>query len=157
MYVLRLAQEPDLVKIEGLVRDVIDSLPYYNQIAKKNELLKYTASELLKKTAEDSHSVIVAMKNKEVVGFCLNRIDDCLIWLEWFGVREDMRRKGLGRKLIEHLESTAKIRNAHKVWCDCRTENIKSVNFFITSNYLPVCTLKNHWYGQDFIIWEKTL
>lgn len=157
MSLLRLAHEADIQKLEGLVSDVIMSLPYYNSVAKESEVLKYTAAELLKKMAEDSYSVIVALEDNQVVGFCLNRMDDKLIWLEWFGVRADMRRRGLGRKLIEHLESTAKTRNAHKVWCDCRTENVKSVNFFITSKYLPVCSLKNHWYGQDFIIWEKEL
>jgi ribosomal protein S18 acetylase RimI-like enzyme len=154
---VRLAYTEDVSDIVVLFRSVVEKLDYYSDKAIKNELSKYTEAELLKKLTDDPYSLIVAKENDEILGFCFSRIDDTLIWLEWFGVSEKARKKGVGKQLVMFLESTLKKRDAHKVWCDCRTGNIKSVNLLTASGYLPICTIKNHWYGHDFILWQKEI
>ncbi len=140
-----------------ILKDVIEPLPYYNEIAKQHELTKYSAKELCKKIEEDPYSVLVAEEDDRIVGFCLSRLDDMTIWLEWFGISEQARGKGLSRLIVQQLEQTAKARNAHKIWCDCRTENKKTINLLSSSGYTPICTLRNHWYKQDFILWQKEI
>lgn len=140
-----------------VLKSVIEKLSYYNDIARQNELEKYNSTELSYKISQDPESVLIAEENNKIIGFCLSRLDDMLLWIEWFGVIETSRKQGIARKLVEYLESTATKRNAHKVWCDCRTENIKSINLLSSSGYQPICTLKNHWYHQDFILWQKEI
>lgn len=140
-----------------ILKEVIEKLSYYNEEARSHELTKYNANELLKKIEEDPDSVLIAQEANKIVGFCLSHIDDMLIWLEWFGVVESAREKGIARKLVENLEATVKKRHAHKIWCDCRTVNTKSINLLSSAGYLPICTLNNHWYGQDFILWQKEI
>ncbi len=147
-------------QVESLVskfREIISPLTYYNETAKEHELSKYTIDELYKKIETDPESVIVAEDDGSILGFCFSRIDDMTIWLEWFGVCEVARGKGIAKKIVGYLEETAGKRDAHKIWCDCRTENMKSINLLSTCGYTPVCTLKNHWYKQDFIIWQKEI
>jgi ribosomal protein S18 acetylase RimI-like enzyme len=147
----------DIEPLSLVFNQVITALPYYTDTAKEHELNKYTVSELFKKLENDPGSVIIAEDNSKIVGFCLNRLDDMLIWLEWFGVSEVTRGRGIGKNIIQYLESTAVTRGAHKIWCDCRTENRKSINLLSAVGYTPICTLKNHWYKQDFILWQKEL
>lgn len=151
------ANKAEIHDLAIALKKIINSLSYYNDDAKKNEINKYTEQELTNKIEQDPDSVIIAKSEEEILGFCLSRQDDRLIWLEWFGVIEKARRQGVARKLVQYLENTIRNRNAHKIWCDCRTENLKSVNLLSSSGYTPICTLKNHWYGQDFILWQKEI
>lgn len=155
---LSLASKKEIKSLVAIFESIVSSLPYYNEDAKKNEISKYKEDELVKKLDDDSQSIILAYdENQEIVGFCLSRLDDMLVWLEWFAVVDFSRGKGIGREIIKYLEFTALKRGAHKVWCDCRTENIKSIILLSKCGYLPICTLKNHWYKQDFILWQKDL
>lgn len=147
----------DIPQLEAVFSTIIQDLSYYNENAIQNELKKYTAVELRKKVQEDPDSILIAKENGTIVGFCFSRQDDMLIWLEWFGVVPSGRRKGIGKRLIESLERTVKGRNAHKIWCDCRTENVKSINLLSGAGYSQICTLLNHWYGQDFILLQKEI
>lgn len=154
---IRRASEGDLNVLHDIFKKLVNSLAYYNDQAKQNEIKKYSVEELKHKINEDPDSVLVAEEDRNILGFCFSRLDDMLIWIEWFGVVEPARKKGVARSLVAHLESTANGRNAHKVWCDCRTENMKSINLLSTSGYQPICTVKKHWYGQDFILWQKEI
>jgi len=152
---IKLAEESELPTVVKLFKEIVEKLSYYNEKAIANEINKYTQQELLAKIKEDPFSLIVAKNDAQVVGFCLSRMDDSLVWLEWFGVSERARNQGIAKKLVSYLEENLKKREAHKIWCDCRTSNIKSANLLSSCGYLPICTLKNHWYGQDFILWQK--
>jgi ribosomal protein S18 acetylase RimI-like enzyme len=154
---IRFATNEDLESVSLLFERTVTPLTYYNQLAKQHELAKYTIELLCDKILEDPKSVIVAIANDEIVGFCFNRVDDFTIWIEWFGVCDNARRSGIGKALVAFLEESASDREVHKVWCDCRTGNIKSINLLTTSGYTPICTIKNHWYKQDFILWQKDI
>lgn len=154
---IRNAAEGDIELLATVICQVISNLSYYNEIARKSELDKYSSVELSKKIKEDPYSVFIAVNGNEILGFCLNRMDDMLVWLEWFGVIEPLRRKGIGMQIISYLECAALKRGSHKIWCDCRTGNFKSINLLSKAGFLPICTLKNHWYMQDFILWQKEI
>lgn len=134
---------------------VVKGLPYYNEAAVRSELNKYSPSMLCSSISHDPDSVLVAKERGEILGFCLSHYDDGLIWLAWFGVHPSHRRKGIGSALLQKLENTVGERHAHKIWCDSRTENEASELVLTNQGYRQLCTVRNHWYGQDFILWEK--
>jgi len=140
-----------------LFTQVVSVLPYYNQIAKESELAKYSPDALRTYAMADPDSVLVAKIKSDLVGFCLSRYDDGLIWLSWFGVHPDHRRLGIGSALLDSLETTVRNGRSHKIWCDCRTENEASKTLLNEHAYQRLCTVRNHWYGQDFILWEKLI
>jgi ribosomal protein S18 acetylase RimI-like enzyme len=141
----------------SVFRDIVDSLPYYNVHARAAEIAKYSAPALLEAQAEDPDSVLIARVHGEIAGICISRLDDTLIWLSWFVVDPRYRRMGVGVSLIERLEESVRARKIHKIWCDCRTDNPASKALLIRQGFEPLCTVRNHWYGQDFILWEKGL
>jgi len=140
-----------------LLREVVAGLPYYNERAKSEELAKYGPEALARDVEADPDAVLVAVLDEQVVGFCINRYDDGLLWLSWFGVRPDARERGVGAALLAAFAATASRRRAHKLWCDTRTDNVRSQSVLSKAGFRKICTLSNHWYGQDFILWESPL
>jgi len=149
------ARLPDVLKISALFKKVVTTLPFYNEIAKQNEIKKYTPKKILKMIRKDKYSVLVAKNGKKVVGFCFNRFDDYTIWIDWFGVDEKLRNNGIGTLIVERVITDARKRKAHKVWCDTRSNNEPSKNLLKKLGFREIIELKNHWYGQDFILWER--
>jgi ribosomal protein S18 acetylase RimI-like enzyme len=143
--------------LSAMFRQIVISLPYYNEIAKRSEIAKYSPELLRASVSEFPASVLVAREEGKLVGFCFNKDDDGLVWLAWFGVHPSYRRQGVGLALLQKLEESARHRGSHKIWCDCRTENEASRAALSNYGYVELCTVRNHWYGQDFILWEKSV
>lgn len=137
-----------------LMRKVIKSLPISPREC-YGELAKYTAACLRRMIKRDAHAVVVAVEDERIVGFCVSRPDDGLLLLEWYGVHPERRGLGIGRLLLEHLLGTAGRRGCHKLWCDSNTNNRASHRLLSSLGFEPFATVKNHWYGEDFILWER--
>lgn len=137
-----------------LLGRVISDLPYYSDRAKVEEIGKYSESELRDSVDTDSDSVIVARDNGRIVGFCISKYDDGLIWLSWFATDAAYRGRGIGGQLLAALGKTLPHRRAHKLWCDTRTDNVASQHVLERFGFRRIAELTNHWYGQDFFLWE---
>jgi len=153
--IIRHAMVSDCDMLSEVIEAVIVDIPYYNDIAKESEIRKYKSADLKFKVQEDKNAILVAVIENDIVGFCLSRFDDNVIWLEWFGVHKNFRGLGVSNLLLKELDKTVLIRDCHKIWCDCRTSNNGSIHILTKNGYKQIVTLKNHWYKQDFILWEK--
>ncbi len=136
------------------MRDTIEPLTFYNERARRAELARYTADGLRALIAAAPQSVIVARDGGQLVGFCVSRFDDGTIWLSWFGTAVHARGRGIGAALLAALAEALPSRGAHKIWCDSRVENAASRSVLERFGFRRVTTLKNHWYGQDYYLWE---
>ncbi|MFA6167995.1 MAG: GNAT family N-acetyltransferase [Gemmatimonadaceae bacterium] len=146
--------EPEYAALAALMRDTIQPLSFYNARARRAELARYTADGLRALVAEDAQSVLVARDGDALVGFCVSRFDDGTVWLSWFGTAERARGRGIGAALLAALAETLPSRHAHKIWCDSRVENTRSASVLERAGFRRIATLKNHWYGQDYFLWE---
>jgi len=140
--------------LSTLMRDTIEPLTFYNERARRAELARYTADGLRALVAEDAQSVLVARDGASLVGFCVSRFDDGSVWLSWFGTAERARGRGIGAALLAALAETLPSRDAHKIWCDSRVENTRSAAVLERAGFRRIATLTNHWYGQDYHLWE---
>ncbi len=136
------------------MRETIERLDIYSERAKHAEFAKYTPDAIRALAAEDPHAVIVARDDEGLTGFCLSRFDDGTVWLSWFGTAARARGRGIGTALLAALAGTLPARRAHKIWCDSRTDNLKSKSVLERAGYQRIATLANHWYGQDYYLWE---
>jgi ribosomal protein S18 acetylase RimI-like enzyme len=140
--------------VAALMRGVIEPLSYYNDRAKRAEYAKYSADGLRALAAVDPQAVLVARDAGTPIGFCVSRFDDGTIWLSWFGTAARARGRGVGAALLAALAATLPSRNAHKIWCDSRVNNVESKSVLERAGFRRVATLTNHWYGQDYFLWE---
>jgi ribosomal protein S18 acetylase RimI-like enzyme len=157
-FVVKPASSKDLQKLVKLFRSIVTSLEYYNNLAKVTELKKYTSEKLSEKLVHDPFSVLVAVDSEEeVIGFSFSHFDDYTIWLDWFGVDLSVRHRGIGQSLLENTFEASKKRGAHKIWCDSRSTNEPSKNLLRKVGFREIVEIKDHWYRQDFILWERFL
>lgn len=140
--------------LAALMRDTIQPLSFYNERARRAELARYTAEGLCALVATDPQSVLVARDGDALVGFCVSRFDDGTIWLSWFGTAARARGRGIGAALLAALAETLPSRRAHKIWCDSRVANTRSQTVLERAGFRRIATLTNHWYGQDYYLWE---
>jgi ribosomal protein S18 acetylase RimI-like enzyme len=152
--VIEPVEEHEIDALVTLMRDTIEPLAYYNERAIHAELSNYTAENLRALVAGDPHAVLVARDSTGLTGFCVSRFDNGTVWLSWFGTAARARGRGIGASLLAALASTLPLRNAHKIWCDSRTDNKKSRSVLERAGYKRITTLVNHWYGQDYFLWE---
>jgi ribosomal protein S18 acetylase RimI-like enzyme len=148
-------KDEDLLDLGEMFAVIVNGLPYYNAIAKNSEISKYQPGSLAAAIKGDPDFAQIARVDGELAGFCFSQKDDGLIWLSWFGVSPKYRRQGIGRALLAALERRARSCRSHKIWCDSRTDNAPSCNLLNRSGFRPICKVTNHWYGQDFILWER--
>ncbi len=152
---VRAATQREVPEVVSMFLEVLRLIPYYNELAKHDEAAKYTASNLRTRLRDDAYSVTVAEDDSGLIGFAFTRFDDYVIWIEWFGVDPASRRRGVGSAIIQGLIRTAPTRKAHKIWCDTRITNEPAKATFRKNGFRQIAKLKNHWYGQDFILWER--
>ena len=146
--------EHEMEALAALMHDTIQPLVYYNARARRAELAKYTATGLRSLVAEDPQAVLVARDRSGVIGFCVSRFDDGTVWLSWFGTETRARGRGVGAALLAALAQTLPRRHAHKIWCDSRVDNTPSKSVLTRAGFRRIATLTNHWYGQDYYLWE---
>jgi ribosomal protein S18 acetylase RimI-like enzyme len=146
--------EHEIDALAALMRETIEPLAYYNDRAIRAELIKYTPATLRALAADDPHALLVARDGEGLTGFCVSRFDDGTVWLSWFGTAIRARGRGVGASLLSALADTLPSRCAHKIWCDSRTDNKESRSVLSRAGYRKIATLTNHWYGQDYFLWE---
>jgi ribosomal protein S18 acetylase RimI-like enzyme len=146
--------EHEIGALAALMRETIEPLAYYNDRAIRAELIKYTPATLRALATDDPHALIVARDATGLIGFCVSRFDDGTVWLSWFGTAPRARGRGVGASLLAALADTLPSRHAHKIWCDSRTDNKESRSVLSRAGYRQIATLTNHWYGQDYFLWE---
>jgi ribosomal protein S18 acetylase RimI-like enzyme len=146
-------------RVAPLIKEVILPLTYYSEAARSAEIAKYSAESLQALVHDDAYSVLLAESEDRIepVGFCISRYDDGVIWLAWFGVCGICRGQGVGSILLKALEEATRARGCAKIWCDTRTDNLISQRALERAGFIKICALFNHWYGQDFYLWEKFL
>ena len=144
-------------EVAKVFKTVTSAITYYNDLAIKEELNHYKTADLKQKIKEDSYSILVAINDTKIVGYCITHFDCYTIWIDWFGVLNENRGEGIARAMLVELEKSIIERKAHKIWCDSRTDNVQSITLFKSLGYQLFATIPNHWYGQDFVLLQKSI
>ncbi|MDF1496763.1 MAG: GNAT family N-acetyltransferase [Patescibacteria group bacterium] len=140
-----------------MAQKIIDETTYYSAEARSTECAKFSVENLQKILDNDQAILLTAKDGDDIVGFCYGFFDCGTFWADWIGVLAEYRGKGVAMNLMKELGELLTFTNAHKIWCDTRCANTESNNLLKKNGFEQVAQLKNHWYGQDYYIWEKFL
>ena len=153
----RSLEAADLPAAARVLETAILASPLYNDWSKRGEVASLTAAALSVKLQSGDFGVTAAFEGDTMVGVIVFSFEAGLAWLDWIAVSATHRGRGVAHALMRALEDSAVKQGAHKIWCDSRVENIASQKLLEAHGYGIVVTLKRHWYGLDFFIWEKFL
>lgn len=145
----------DLAQTAALFHYVVAQLPYYNEAAKCAELAKYAAPAFQGMVGGDHAAVLTAKNAGQLIGFAISRHDEGTVWLAWYGVHPHWRGHGVGGALLDAVEARTRAQGIHKIWCRCRTDNQPARGALRKAGFEDICTLLDHWYGQDYVLLQK--
>ncbi|MEK7536822.1 MAG: GNAT family N-acetyltransferase [Patescibacteria group bacterium] len=154
MGISELTQE-DIKKAYDFIKGIIFNTKYYSVKARKAEIERFKRHNLLKELKDKSNLYLIAKDKGKIIGFCNGYYEAGTFWIDWAGIDKNYRRNGIAVKLLNFLENKLKKQGVHKIWCDCRTSNKESKALLKKLNLKKITTIKNHWYNQDFILWQK--
>lgn len=72
-------------------------------------------------------------------------------------VLKEYRGKGIGRRLVDHVEAEARQRSLSKVWLDTSTQLPDSMAFYARIGYRKVGIHEQHYWGESIVLYEKLL
>jgi len=99
------------------------SAPEWTTFSSPEELRKMWAEE---NKLKDGLEVIVAEKNRNVVGFIVFKMEGDHGYIDNIDIAKDEQRKGIGRALVEHVENIA-VANGCALMKTDTTENAEGV------------------------------
>lgn len=144
-----------------LVHDTIFSLPTYSKEAGEEQIKVFTADRLKEHIKNPDRLFIITIDNNQVIGFLFGIIErlsnSTIFYLEWTGVNENYRNRGVMQSMWNRMELWSLNNNLEGILVDSLTNNKKMVNFLRKNNMNIWAELKNHWYGHDYFLWGKLL
>ncbi len=136
-----------------LLEQAILESPFYSDWAKSEEIAGLTAEKLL---AMPPQNIFLAVEASTVLGVLVSSSEEAgLLWLSWVVVSPAARGHGIAGMLIDAFHTSAAARGVHKTWCDSRVGNAASARMLEKAGYTVITTFKKHWYGLDYLIWER--
>ncbi len=155
---IRFATIKDIPAISRFGTPIVKSMKFYNKEHMRRNIYELSVKDL-KDTFRTKDSIIIATtKEGKVVGFCVHYIGHGHVgWIDWLLVDDTLRKRGLGRALVNYAIRDAKRRGCHKVWCDSNPNNKNAKKFFTKMGFRKIGVAKRHAYGEDEIFWEKII
>lgn len=145
----------DIAIFSKTAKRIIKTCNYYSRYARQEELKNFAVNILRKRLKDGSCVYLVAKEADDIAGFCFGYLDAGTFWIDWIGIKEHYRQRGLALQLLLDIEKIAKKSKAHKIWCDTRITNKPSISLLKRAHFKKMGGFKKHWYGQDFYFWEK--
>ncbi|MEI7451639.1 MAG: GNAT family N-acetyltransferase [Candidatus Falkowbacteria bacterium] len=147
----------DISTFSKIAKEIINGCSHYDKNTKKEELSVYSEKFLHENRKAAKNVYFLVFEGKEVIGFCHGYFDSGTFWLNWLGILPAFRRQGKAAEVLKFLESYLLDRGVHKIWFDTIVTNKESIKFFQKHGYHKFTTLRNHWCGFDYFLWEKFL
>jgi ribosomal-protein-alanine N-acetyltransferase len=85
---------------------------------------------------DPSTNVVVAIDGTAMLGFGIMEYEDEVAHLVLFGVREDMRRRGIGSALLAWLEKVASVAGVGRFRVEARLSNAGAREFYRKHGYV---------------------
>jgi GNAT superfamily N-acetyltransferase len=99
---------------------------------------------------------IVAYDAEAIVGTLQLTISRGVCKINALIVAHDAHGKGIGTALMQKAEELAREEGAHKIWLDTG-KGWQAESFYLKHGYRQNTILPNHYFGKDFILFEKML
>ncbi len=136
---LQLATAADAVRIARLSRDRIESGLGWS----------WTAARVQRSIADPATNVVVAVWAGELAGFGIMEYHDDEAHLLLLAVAAGAARRGVGRALVEWLETSARTAGIGQVLLEARAANAGAQTFYRRLGYRQLQRLPGYYQGRE--------
>jgi ribosomal protein S18 acetylase RimI-like enzyme len=133
------ARMGDAPAIAHLSRDLIETdLPW-----------SWTPRRVAGLMRQRESSAIIALDGKRLAGFILAQFGDESVHIALLGVAKEYRRQGLGRRLVQWVEDTAKIAGLFLVRLEVRAIKRDARYFYASLGYRETDRMEGYYSGIE--------
>lgn len=94
-------------------------------------------------------TVLVARDQSRVVGFAIMQFGETSAHLSLLGVAPSRQRSGVGRQLLQWLESSAMIAGTFLIKLEVREGNFGARRFYAAMGYRETAVIERYYQGRD--------
>ena len=145
---LQLAQRRDAGAIASMSRRFIES----------GLEPSWTLARVERAIQHPDNVVLTARIGRELAGFAIMQFGDSTAHLNLLAVATGMRRRGIGRDLMEWLEQSATVAGTVTIGLECRVSNQNAVRFYRAVGYRETGIIPRYYQGtEDAVRMERDL
>lgn len=143
MIICRKLTSRDRSKFDKLfIHSIKNYFPEY-----KTEVIKHFVSKPYRDEIWDVSIRVGAFDGKQLVGYIISEwYSGGIVYIFWYAVDKNYRRRGIGKKLLNLTESLAKKTGAHGIKLDADQRNLE---FYRKAGYEVLGFDKLSYYGAD--------
>ena len=154
---IRGAKSSELPYIQKRLAEVIDTTADYTPEFREMEKARLNLNYLQNLHAINPDHIMLCMNHDEIVGGMITGPEFGTLWVYWSFLFPEARGTSAAmtyaRALVSHWDNG----QYHKMATYALESNRVSIALMKRAGYEHIVTLRNHIFGQDFMLWEHQL
>ena len=151
------AKFDEIDAVHTMVMDAIWTSTYYSNAFKEFESNRLTHAYLASLQQTDPRHVMTIRENGELAGFILSGPEFGVLWQYWSYLDPAHRSGTLAMRVMRYYQSVWQNDRFHKILTYSRPENKVSIALMERYGYKRVAELKQHMFGEDYLLYEYPL
>lgn len=151
------ARSNEIEAVHRMIMDAVLTSPYYNEKFKAYESARLTKAYLAALLRADPRHVMTIRENGALAGFILSGPEFGVLWQYWSYLDPKHRSGTLAMRVMRNYQPVWENDRFHKILTYSRPENKVSIALMERYGYKLVADLKQHLFGEDYLLYEYTL
>lgn len=143
--------------VHKMIMDAVWTSPYYSDAFKEFESARLTHGYLAQLLHTDPRHVMTIRENGELAGFILSGPEFGVLWQYWSYLDPAHRSGTLAMRVMRLYQAVWQNDRFHKILTYSRPDNKVSLALMERYGYKRVAELKQHLFGEDYLLYEYEL
>ncbi len=154
---LRPAKANELDLVHGWLMQAIDESPYYNATFKAHERARMSRTFVQRLHETEPSHIMCILSEGSPAGFMISSPEYGALWLHWSYVLPEKRRGSLAMSAMRSFIAWWDNGRFHKISTFTKHGNDAAKAVMERYGFALTCTLENHMFGEDYLLYECQL